>query len=239
MRLSQRLEAILKTVSAKAPRGRLVDVGTDHAFIPVEAIARGLADRAVASDVRSGPLERAAEHIAAAGLTDRIELVLADGIPAEQLCADDVIVITGMGGPLVCSIRSRGAALRPGGVRLVLSPQSHMDEFRSYLADSCFEITSEACLAEDGKYYFICDAVYRPGTAIARPLPHELVYGRIGLFDGPSRAARLQLIKKDLAVYGGLLERICPDSENRIRRRQELARLVSLAERAAEEYNSL
>lgn len=239
MRLSQRLEAVLKTVSAEAPVGRLVDVGTDHAFIPVEAVARGLASRAVASDVRSGPLERAAEHIAAAGLTDRVSLVLADGIPEEELCADDVIVITGMGGPLICRILVRGAALLPDGIRLVLSPQSHADEFRSFLADNGFEVTSEACVAEDGKYYFICGALCRTGTAIERPLPHELVYGRLALFDEASRAARLELIKKDLAVYGELLLHISPESENRLRRRQELARLVSLAERAAEEYNSL
>ena len=53
MRLSKRLELLLSFVE---PESRVADVGTDHGFIPVELVRRGIAYKAIAMDVRPGPL---------------------------------------------------------------------------------------------------------------------------------------------------------------------------------------
>lgn len=61
MRLSRRLEAVASFV----PQGsRVADVGTDHGYIPIWLVEQGIADYAIAMDVRTGPLQRAEEHIA-------------------------------------------------------------------------------------------------------------------------------------------------------------------------------
>ena len=50
--LSVRLEAVLQLLR---PCAVLADVGTDHGLLPVAAVQRGLAERAIAADLRGGP----------------------------------------------------------------------------------------------------------------------------------------------------------------------------------------
>ncbi len=65
MKLSKRLELVASMVPEKS---RVADVGTDHGYIPIALVERGIAVRAIAMDLRPGPLERAEEHIRRAGL---------------------------------------------------------------------------------------------------------------------------------------------------------------------------
>lgn len=77
MRLSKRLELVASFV----PEGsRLADVGTDHGYIPIALAERNVICRAVAMDLRPGPLERAKAHICQAGLEEQIETRLSDGL---------------------------------------------------------------------------------------------------------------------------------------------------------------
>ena len=58
MELTPRLRAIADQV----PQGaRLVDVGTDHGYLPVWLLLNRRIGRAIASDLRAGPLDRARE----------------------------------------------------------------------------------------------------------------------------------------------------------------------------------
>ena len=66
MQLSDRLEKLMEL----AGRGVCAaDIGTDHAFVPAELVRRGAFSRAVASDVRKGPLKSAEAHIRQAELS--------------------------------------------------------------------------------------------------------------------------------------------------------------------------
>ena len=65
MKLSKRLELVLSFVK---PVETAADIGTDHAYVPVELVRRGTAKHAVAADVRKGPLLRAKESIASTAL---------------------------------------------------------------------------------------------------------------------------------------------------------------------------
>lgn len=81
MMLSERLQA----VCALCPHGEcLVDIGTDHGYVPVTLVEEGIVNRAVAMDVRKGPLSRAAASVREAGLSDRISLRLSDGLDGLQ-----------------------------------------------------------------------------------------------------------------------------------------------------------
>ena len=80
MKLSRRLEALIRLV----PEGSAVlDVGCDHAYVPIALVERGISPCAVASDVRPGPLQAAREHILEAGLSEKIRTRLADGVPED------------------------------------------------------------------------------------------------------------------------------------------------------------
>lgn len=75
--LSNRMQALTDMVT---PGTVITDVGCDHGFVSVYLVQRGLSPRVIAMDVRSGPLERAREHIREYGLQDRIETRLSDGL---------------------------------------------------------------------------------------------------------------------------------------------------------------
>ena len=68
MELSIRLEAIAACVK---PGLTIADIGTDHGYLPIELIRRGICPKVMACDVRKGPLERAQEHIVQAGLSQQ------------------------------------------------------------------------------------------------------------------------------------------------------------------------
>ena len=58
MQLSKRLSAVAEFVT---PGGCLVDVGTDHGYVPIALLEQKKISSAIAMDVNRGPLERARE----------------------------------------------------------------------------------------------------------------------------------------------------------------------------------
>ena len=84
-----------------SPGGRVADVGCDHGFLDVYLVQTGKMDGALAMDVRKGPLAAAAAHVKEAGLSDRIETRLSDGLSAFRVGEAEKLVCAGMGGPLM------------------------------------------------------------------------------------------------------------------------------------------
>lgn len=159
IKLSERLLAIASLV----PEGSVAaDVGTDHGYVPIWLVEKGICPFAIAMDVRKGPLERAKEHVREAGLTGRIELRLSDGLEKLLPGEADAIVIAGMGGGLMVRILEAGAAIfaswEAGKQRLILSPQSEPELVRHFLEDHGFSIYRERMVMEEGKYYVILEA---------------------------------------------------------------------------------
>lgn len=148
--LSKRLEAIASMITAG---NILADVGTDHAYIPIYQIQCDKNPRAIAMDLRKGPLERAAEHILQYGLSDRIETRLSNGVEALEPKEADTIVIAGMGGELIMRIISDGEAVCKCAKELILQPQSEIAALRRYLRENGYRIAAEDMVFEDGKYY--------------------------------------------------------------------------------------
>lgn len=158
MRLSKRLELVASFV----PEGsRLADVGTDHGYIPIALAERNVICRAVAMDLRPGPLERAKAHICQAGLEEQIETRLSDGLKMLTPGEADTVIIAGMGGELVIHILEEGRHMWKDISRFILSPQSDLDKVRRYLEQSGFAIGKEAMVEEEGKFYTVMEAAWR------------------------------------------------------------------------------
>ncbi len=154
------------------------DVGTDHAYLPVNLIQRGIAVRAVACDINEGPLERARWSAAKYGVTDRIRFVLADGLDGVQPEKDGVneIIICGMGGELIARIVDASAYTRMPEVRLILQPMTCAPELRQYLWDNGFRILEERLCEAAGKIYTCIHAAYDGETRTYTPA--ELILGK-------------------------------------------------------------
>lgn len=153
--LPKRLETIIERMPAS---GCLADIGCDHAYVAIEAVRRGRAARALACDVRKGPLQQAAEHILCAGLAGKIETRLSDGLEKVAPGEADTVVVAGMGGPLMERILQG----RLGDfAHFVLSPQSEIPHFRRFLLAEGMQIDEETMLIDEGKYYVILNVSKR------------------------------------------------------------------------------
>lgn len=154
MKLSERLELVLSFVE---PGESAADVGTDHGHVPVELVRRMIVKKAVAMDVRKGPLSRATENIGLAGLTDKIETRLSDGVAKLLPGEADSVVIAGMGGELIIKILENGRHMWDSVKQWVLSPQSEIFKVRRWLFENGFVIRKEDMILEDGKFYTVMD----------------------------------------------------------------------------------
>lgn len=156
IQLSKRLQAVadlLTEADQKCVIPCVADVGTDHGYIPIYLVEKGICKRAIAMDIRKGPLQRAIEHIEEHQLKAYIETRLSDGVAALKEAEADAIVIAGMGGATMQHILEAGMKVIAPGMILVLQPQSEVAEFRQYLQEHGFELLAEDMVCEDGKFY--------------------------------------------------------------------------------------
>lgn len=172
MELSKRLSAVAR-LSGRC--GCAADIGTDHGYVPVFLVREGMADRAIAMDVNRGPLDRARQHIREAGLSDRIETRLSDGLSELKPGEADTVIAAGMGGGLIIRILSEGEDVADTVPAFILQPQSEIFKVRKYLAGHGFAITAEDMVFEDGKYYPMMKAVH----GVSEPYEeYEYIYGK-------------------------------------------------------------
>ncbi|MGT2949194.1 tRNA (adenine(22)-N(1))-methyltransferase [Streptococcus devriesei] len=151
--LSERLQEIASFV----PKGaRLLDVGSDHAYLPLYLLENGHIDYAIAGEVAKGPYSSALENVDQAGLSDHLDVRLADGLAAFT-AADkiDVITICGMGGRLMADILEAGKAKLSLVKQLILQPNNCEDDLRLWLMTNGFAITAEKIVTDKQKYYEI------------------------------------------------------------------------------------
>ncbi|MBR3515295.1 MAG: SAM-dependent methyltransferase [Lachnospiraceae bacterium] len=156
IKLSKRLEALGRLCEVGSVAA---DVGCDHGYLSIRLVQEGIFERMLAMDLREGPLAAAKAHVAEAGLADRIECRLSDGLRAMQIGEADSMICAGMGGPLMQRILEQDIDKVRGMRQLVLQPQSDMAQFRRWLRENGFVIIAEDIVFEDGKYYPMMKAV--------------------------------------------------------------------------------
>ena len=151
--ISKRLELVASFV----PQGSiLLDVGRDHAYLPIELIERGQIKSAIAGEVVDGPYQSAVKNVEANGLKEKIQVRLANGLAAfEEEDQVTVITIAGMGGRLIATILEEGLDKLSNIQRLILQPNNREDDLRIWLQDHDFRIVAESILEEAGKFYEI------------------------------------------------------------------------------------
>ena len=165
-RLSKRLGAVASYVQKGS---RLADVGSDHAYLPLFLVEKGIIDYAVAGEVVQGPYQSALTNVAQAGKEELIQVRLANGLSAiESSDQIDTITIAGMGGRLIADILEAGMDKLVGVQRLILQPNNREDELRIWLQEQDFQIVAEELVTENQKFYEIL--VVEPGSMELTPL---------------------------------------------------------------------
>ena len=151
--ISKRLELVASFV----PQGAvLLDVGSDHAYLPIDLVERGRIEGAIAGEVVDGPYQSALKNVEAHGLKEKIQVRLANGLAAfEEEDQVSAITIAGMGGRLIATILEEGLGKLANVERLILQPNNREDDLRIWLQEHGFQIVAESILEEAGKFYEI------------------------------------------------------------------------------------
>lgn len=164
------LTARLRTIMEQVPQGaHLADIGTDHALIPAALLRRGKISSAIASDIRSGPLESAARTAKQFDLTDKISLRLGAGLEKVSPEEADTIIIAGMGGETIVQILTDDAWGLAGDHLLLLQPMTAKAELRQFLAAHGAVIEKEV-LCEEGQRMYTVICARGGGNAVHKSL---------------------------------------------------------------------
>ena len=158
--LSKRLSAAASFVSDGAI---VADIGTDHAYIPINLVLCGKASYVIASDVNEGPIAIAKENIEKYGVSDKITVRVANGLDGIDEYKPDCILICGMGGELIVNILKASEYVKNKDVLLILQPMTSVKELREYLMNG-FSIVDEEIVFDASKLYQIICVRYDGNT---------------------------------------------------------------------------
>ena len=161
IKLDDRLSAVASLVRNGK---RVADIGTDHGYLVASLVENGICPSGIAADLRKGPLENARQTVIQQGLTDKIELILSDGLQniPENSCDD--IVIAGMGGNLIAEILEKAPWVKSENINIVAQPMTHAEVLRQWFIDNGFTINKEKTATDGKRYYCIISAGYTGKT---------------------------------------------------------------------------
>jgi tRNA (adenine22-N1)-methyltransferase len=151
--ISNRLFTLTKYVS---PYHYVVDVGTDHCFVPIYLKQAGIIEGAIASDVNQGPIEEAKRNILKYGFQDSIDARCGNGLETiTETDRADVIIIAGMGGKLITDILNSNNKALKTNKRLILQANVASDVVRTWLQAHDYRIIEEELILDHDIYYEI------------------------------------------------------------------------------------
>lgn len=209
--LSERLER----VAAHMPVGaRLADIGSDHGYLPVALMNRGVIDAAVAGEVAMTPFLAAERTVDENQLGARISVRLASGLAAIEP-ADGITVVSlcGMGGETIRDILERDKNRLSGEERLILQPNGGEQPLRQWLMENGYRILHEELLREHRFYYEI---IVAERTGPVSYSAEELYFGPLQLRErSPVFLAKwqrlLQLKRQTLANFAQARQQVADE----------------------------
>lgn len=210
--LSKRLSCCLKYTEGF---NKLADIGTDHAMLPIHAVLEGYVSNALAIDNKEGPFVIAYGSVLKHHLSDKISVVLSDGL--EKIDQDvDVVVISGMGGVLISDILT--AHPTRNVKRFVLQPNNEANIVRETITKIGFRIVDELVVHEGNKFYDIMVAEIGKANYSQK----ELLFGPINLTEKPFFF--IKKLEKELEKLQSVIPNIT--TESRLAEIQEQIMLI-------------
>jgi len=158
IKLPKRLKAIADLIDDGAC---VVDVGTDHGFLPVYLIQTCSVKRVFATDISAASLDKARRTAEESGITDAIIFSVAQGLDRIAPTDVDTIVIAGLGGETILDILKDAPWTMCRKIKLILQPQSKTDLLCRFLYDTGYKINATKSVMDRGKNYTI---IYSTGA---------------------------------------------------------------------------
>lgn len=150
MELSKRLKFIADKIDKCES---IIDVGTDHGYIPIYAIKNSLCTKAIASDINKDPVKKAKLNASLEGVGKEVEVRLGGGLETVKKGEVDAVVIAGMGGNLIRDILEKDINKVEKYKFLILQPAQNPEVLREYLYNNDYEIILEDLCFDEGIFY--------------------------------------------------------------------------------------
>ena len=193
------LQPRLQLLSELVPDGaKLVDVGTDHGYLPAALIQQGKLCSAIATDIGDEPLLHAQRTAEEYGIKT-IDFRLCDGLQGVAPDEVDTIVIAGMGGETIISILTAAPWARDSKT-LLLQPMTKIELLRGWLGENGYGFIRERLVWDKGTLYpifIVCGGETRVLTTVEQ-------YAGVSIDDDPLYADYLdhQMSRLQKAIDG-------------------------------------
>ena len=150
MDISKRLKFIIEHIDKC---NCIADIGTDHGYIPIYAIKNFLCNKAIASDINKGPVEKAKLNSVLDKVDAFVDVRLGPGLKTIKKGEANGVIIAGMGGNLIIDILKADIEKVKEMDFLVLQPAQNPEVLREYLYNNGYEIINEDLCYDEGIFY--------------------------------------------------------------------------------------
>lgn len=180
MKESKLSNRLLKIAEIVGTTNTILDIGTDHGYLPAYMIENNKVNHAIVSDISQGSLNKAIQLAKTRKLESQIEARKGSGF--EVLNEDDnvdIAVIAGMGGNLIADILdARMDLIRKKNIHLILQPMQNPEVLRSYLLENQYVIINEHLVKEERFVYQIIEALPKNDSKRVDYSNLDLEFGR-------------------------------------------------------------
>ena len=150
--MNQRIQTLLELIEDGVG---VIDVGTDHGYLPTTLAKRGYLGNLIASDIKEGPLSAAKATAAYEQVQHKIQFLLCDGLQGCDPRKIDTIVIAGMGGDTICRILDLAEWTMDPRYTMLLQPMTKAEVLRYWLTSNEYGIVEERLVEDAGRCFSI------------------------------------------------------------------------------------
>ena len=218
MDISLRLNTIVNLIDKC---NAIVDVGTDHGYVPIEALRRGICEKAIASDINKGPVNKARLNVSLEGMGPKVQCRLGSGLKTVKRNEVQGAVIAGMGGNLIRDIICDSYEIFKSLDFAILQPTQNPEVLREFLFKKEISILEEKICLDEGIYYEIIKVspkVKGNSKDVLDPIHFEV---SPYILEGGDPLV-LEYINSKIEKYTSILEKIKDDTEGALKRKKHI-----------------
>jgi len=157
--LRPRLE---KVKTLLGTRTVVADIGCDHGRLSIALLQSNTCEHVIATDISAPSLQKAVSLAALAGVNDRMDLRVGDGLEPLAQGEAEAVVLAGMGGTLMQRLLTNCNTPLQGAKLGVFQPMRAVADIRRYLYENNYHILDDVIVRDNGRLYQVFSA--EPGA---------------------------------------------------------------------------
>lgn len=222
MEVSNRIEFIIENLENVEV---LADIGTDHGYVLLIALERGICNKAIACDINKDPLDKARLNAILEGAGDELEFRLGGGFEPLEVNEANEVVIAGMGGNLIRDILEADLEKVKSAEYLILVPAQNPEVLREYLYKNNYEIIKEDLCLDEGIYY----ELFKVRSAEGQTTELDSIYYEISPILLRSKHSLMKdFLQNKIDEYNKILGFITEATVSANKRREEIKEKISI-----------